>query len=573
VILFALVVSGFEIMGALIVFGLLTRITGGEGVLDVPLVGDLQTTFPSIDDGVLLAGVAIVIGAFFVVRAAVIVGQAYVENRVAEHAGVRLASRLLEGYLSMPYAFHLQRNSAELIRNTYDTVQQFVREALLPAVRLIGQSLISLGLISVLLYKNPWATVFALALLGPLAWVLLRVIHPRVKRLGQTAQLKAKTSLQTLEESLGGWRDIKVLGREQFFVDQFEQDRSTLGRARYLRATARELPRAALETALVLIILAYLAASEISGGGALEALPELGLAGYVAIRVQPSINAMMVALNSLRFVGPGIDLIHRDLELFPTPVPPERVAPEALPLRRELRFEDVSIRYPGAHREAVRNVTLTIAAGEFIGIVGPTGGGKSTLVDVALGLLEPTSGAVTVDGIDLRGRTEAWQASLGVVHQVVFLADTTFRRNIALGRRDEDIDDSLVNEAVELAQLETFARSLPDGLETVVGERGVRVSGGQRQRLAIARALYRRPSVLFFDEGTSALDGGTEADLMAALEHLRGERTIIIVAHRLTTVASCDRVVLVDEGRVVDVAPLDQLTARHSELLVAPAAR
>jgi ABC-type multidrug transport system fused ATPase/permease subunit len=568
VIVLALFTSGLEVVGALIVFGLLTRITSGDSVLDVPLLGDLRMHMPGVDENVLVAGVALAIGLLFVLRAAAILAQGYAENRLAENAGVRLASRLLEGYLEMPYSFHLQRNSAELIRNTYDTTQLFVRDALLPGVRLIGHALLSAGLIAVLLYSSPWPTVLALAVLGPVTWVLLRVIHPRVKQLGQIAQSRARTSLQTLEESLGGWRDIKVLGRERFFVEQFEADRRAFARARYLRAAAKELPRVAVETVLVLIILSYLAASEIAGDGALEALPALGLAGYVAIRLQPSINAIMVALNSLKFVGPGIDLLYEDVRLFPTrPAAVVEVTP--LPLRRELRLESVSVRYPGAHREALSDASLTIHAGEFIGIVGPTGGGKTTLIDVILGLLEPTSGAVTVDGVDLRGRTAAWQASLGVVHQMLFLADTTLRRNIALGLREEQIDESLVEEAVDLAQLRGFVSSLPDGLDTIVGERGTRVSGGQRQRLAIARALYRRPTVIVFDEGTSALDDSTEADLMAALEPLRGERTIIVVAHRSTTVATCDRAVLVDDGCLVDIAPFEQLTARHRDRLLA----
>jgi ABC-type multidrug transport system fused ATPase/permease subunit len=569
VILLALVASGFEALGALIVFGLLASITTDASGFDVPVLGDLRTLFPGADEHLLIAVIGGAIALFFVVRAATLVVQGYVQYRLAENAGARLASQLLEGYLAMPYTFHLQRNSAELIRNMYETVQQFVREALLPAVKLVGHSLICLGLVAVLVYTSPLATLFAAAVLGPFTWMLLRVVHPRVKQLGHTAQEMAKTSLQTLEESLTGWRDIKILGRERFFVEQFEEDRRRLARAKYLRSTAKEVPRVALETGLVLFILAFLGVSAIVRDGALEALPVLGLFGYVAVRLQPSLNEIMVALNSLKFVGPGIDLIHRDLQLFPATPAGRAGQPQALRLRGELRLDGVSARYPGAHREALRDVNVSIRAGEFIGVVGPTGGGKTTLVELMLGLLEPATGRVLVDGVDLRWRTEAWQASLGVVHQVVFLADATLRRNIALGVPDEEVDDALVAETVKLAQLERFVQSLPEGLDTMIGQRGVRLSGGQRQRLAIARALYRRPSVLILDEGTSALDNNTEAELMAALEPLRGERTIIAVAHRLSTVAACDRVVLVDDGHLVDVAPFDELASRHGEVLVA----
>jgi ATP-binding cassette, subfamily B, bacterial PglK len=567
VVVLALVASAFEAAGALVVFGVLARITTDASSFDVPVLGDLRTVFPEAGEPVLVAIVGAAIAVFFIVRAITIVGQGYVQYRLAENAGARLASRLLEGYLAMPYAFHLQRNSAELIRNSYETVQQFVRDALLPAVKLVGHSIICVGLVAVLLYTAPLATLLALAVLGPFTWMLLRVLHPRVKRLGQHAQELAKTSLQTLEESLSGWRDIKILGRERFFVQRFEQDRRRLARAKYLRATARDVPRVALETGLVLFILAFLGASVIVSGGALEALPVLGLFGYVAVRLQTWLNEILVALNSLKFVGPGIDLLHRDLQLFAREATHGDSPVAPLPLRRELTFERVSVRYPGSHRDALTDIDLTIRAGEFLGVVGPTGGGKTTLIDVMLGLLEPTAGRVRVDGADLREHGAGWRAGLGVVHQEVFLADTSLRRNIALGVPDKEIDDGLLAEAVELAQLEDFVASLPDGLDTMVGQRGIRVSGGQRQRLAIARALYRRPSVLVFDEGTSALDHNTEAELMSALEELRGDRTIVAVAHRLSTVHSCDRVVLVDDGVIVDVAAFDDLAARHGGLL------
>lgn len=563
----ALVAAGLEVVGALSVLGLLIGITTADSGFVLPVVGDLRDRFPGVGESELLVVVGAALALFFVLRGGVLMLQAYVQNRVAENAGARLSARLLEGYLAMPHTFHLQRNSAELVRNAYDTVQAFVREALVPAVKLVSQTLIVIGVTGVLLVTSPGATLFAVGVLGPLTWLLLRIVHPRVKRLGVTAQAVSKTSLQTLSESLAGWRDITLLGRQEFFVARFREDRRRLARARYLRATARELPRVAMETGLVLFILAFLGVSVVTQGGALEALPVLGLFGYAAVRLQPSLNEIMVSLNALKFIGPGIDLLHADLTRFAAHPVDSSGAAEPLQLRRDLRLEGVSARYPASHRDVLTDVHLTVRAGEFLGIVGPTGGGKSTLVDVMLGLLEPTTGRVAVDGSDVAGRAASWHAGLGVVHQVIFLADATLRRNIALGVAEGGIDDERVAEAVTLAQLEPFVRSLPEGLETVIGERGVRVSGGQRQRLAIARALYRRPSVIFFDEGTSALDSTTEAQLMDALAGLRGERTIIAVAHRLTTVQACDRVVLVDDGRLVDVAPFPELAARHAELL------
>ena len=239
-------------------------------------------------------------------------------------------------------------------------------------------------------------------------------------------------------------------------------------------------------------------------------------------------------------------------------------ARETLVLRDRWEVEEVNFTYEGADRPALEEVTLTIAPGEVVGICGPTGGGKTTLVDVITGLLEPTSGRVSVDGHDLREYDREWQRNLGIVPQMIFLTDESLRRNIALGVPTREIDETAVREAVELAQLSSFVDSLPAGLDTVVGERGVRVSGGQRQRIAIARALYRRPQVLIFDEGTSALDNQTEADLMRALERLRGDHTIVLVAHRLSTVRDCDRIVFLDKGRIAGLGTYDVLAETNA---------
>jgi ATP-binding cassette, subfamily B, bacterial PglK len=336
-----------------------------------------------------------------------------------------------------------------------------------------------------------------------------------------------------------------------------------MARARYLQNAAGQLPQIIIESALLGFILAFFAFTIVQGSSAQGTLSTLGLFAYAGLRLQPSLQRIILGLNSLKYSATPLADLHADLQLISGQQREEqRVDP--LPFRQELCLEQVEFAYERADRPALRGLDLTVRRGEQIGICGPTGGGKTTLVDVMTGLLEPTGGRVTVDGQDLRQHAQAWQRNLGIVPQMVFLTDDTLRRNIALGVPDEDIDDEAVREAIELAQLDEFVASLSSGLETKVGERGVRVSGGQRQRIAIARALYVRPSVLVFDEGTSALDNATEALLMASIERLRGHHTIILIAHRLTTVRHCDRVVFLEAGAVSGLGTYDALIRENA---------
>jgi ATP-binding cassette subfamily C protein len=565
VVAMAVVVSVAEAGSTVLVFALLGLLAGQATGLELPLVGDLRGVLPW--EGMdLLVAVGVATAVVFVARSALILFQQYVQFRVAEKAGARLSTRLLDGYLAMPYAFHLQRNSSELVRNAFDSVRRFVDEGLVPAVMTVGKSAIVLGVVVVLVASSPLATFLAVAALGPLLWMVLRIVLPRVKRLGGTVHTMAQANLQSLQQSLHGIRDITVLGREAAFADAFRRDRHQFARARYLQKTAALVPRTAIETALAVFIVGFIWVVALTQGGTAQALPLLGLFGYAAARLMPELQAITRSLNQMKFVAPAVDDVYADLSLFESGAGADRGAVDPLPFKETLMLDNVSFRYDGTDTPALADVTATIRPGESVGIVGPTGSGKSTLIDVLLGLLEPTDGQVTVDRVDLHAHTRAWRANLGVVPQMVFLTDDTLRANIALGVAAADIDEDAVAEAVTMAQLDEFVASLPAGLDTQVGERGIRVSGGQRQRLAIARALYRRPSVLIFDEGTSALDTDTETALLHALEALRGDRTLITVAHRLTTVQACDTVWLIRDGRLVDQGPFAALAARNPEL-------
>jgi len=569
VAMLALVVTGLEVAAALLIFILARLLSDPSAALVLPVLGDVRDILPDASDDRLLIAVMVSVSAFFLVRAGVVLLQSYLGGRIAEHAGVRLSSRLLKGYLAMPYPLHLQRNSAELIRNVTDAVNDVVQYTLLPSVRLASELLVVAGLALTLVWTAPFAALVAVALFAPLMWLLFRLIQPRIAALGREDLDLARSALLALHQSLHGYRDIAILGRQDWFHERHSRIRLAIARIRYLRWLFGDIPRIALETSLVLFVALFVAASVALGRSPAESVPVLGMFAYAGLRILPSLNHVVLEINGLRYGAAAAAEVHRDLVLLDAVAPEPATGGaaegrEELALRESIRLEGVSYRYPGTTEDALSDVNLEIRRGESIGVVGPTGSGKSTLIDVIVGLLPVTSGRVLVDGADIQGDLRGWQRHLGMVPQSVYLLDDSLRRNIALGVDDDSIDEDAVTEAVTLAQLGAFLASQPRGLDTVVGERGARMSGGERQRVAIARALYRRPDVLVLDEGTSALDSATEAALVEALASTGRERSMIVVAHRLTSVRDCDRLLFVDSGRVVDSGAYDDLLARNT---------
>jgi ATP-binding cassette, subfamily B, bacterial PglK len=561
-VVMALVASGLEIVGAALVFALLGLVSGQAADVSLPVLGDVNALLGLSDDSFLLAAIA-VMALFFVIRGIVHVVRVYVQERVVQNAGARLSTRMVEGYLSLPYPFHLRRNSSDIIRNAYQAVDELISRIYIPIINIAAEGVIVIGMLALLLVLAPGATLLAVVVLGVAAAVLLVLVQPRIKRLGQVAHRMRRETLATLQQSLQGIRDVKLLSRERAFAGTYGQFRITLARSNYLVTALYSLPAVIMELALLAVILSIFGFTVVRGTTAQEALPVLGLFAYAGLRLQPSLHKIIAGANQMKFASAPLDDIFADLQVIEARADLGEAA-RPLQFTSALALEGVYFRYEGAARDAIEDINLEIRPGEVIGICGATGGGKTTLMDVIVGLLPPAAGRVTIDGTDLQGTVRRWQASLGVVSQAVFLTDETVRQNIALGVPEDRIDDEAISEAVQLAQLDDFVKSLPAGLQTVVGERGVRVSGGQRQRIAIARALYRRPSVLVFDEGTSALDNTTERELMGAFDRLRGKRTILMVAHRLTTVKGADRIFYLEDGKLSGVGTYDELVRSHA---------
>ena len=473
----------------------------------------------------------------------------------------QLSQRLFSVYLRQPYTFHLQRNSAQLIRNVINEVSLFTVKGMLPGMMLLTESLVLLGLCSLLLVVEPLGSLIVVSVLGTAAWGFHRLTRRSIARWGVARLHHEGLRIQHLQQGLGGAKEVKLLGRETEFLEQYRPHNVQSARVGQLQITLQQLPRLWLEV-LAVSGLAILVISMLAQNRELEAmLPTLGLFAAAAFRLIPSVNRVLGALQSLRYGLPVIDILHTELNL----ATPEVAATHSpvTPFRGALELRQITYAYPCAAEPALKDISLDIQRGESVGFIGASGAGKSTLVDILLGLLTPDTGEVRVDGKDIQTNLRNWQDQVGYVPQSIYLTDDTLRRNVAFGLANEQIDDAAVQRVIQAAQLEEFVASQPDGLETLVGERGIRLSGGQRQRIGIARALYHDPAVLVLDEATSSLDTTTERDVMQAVTSLQGSKTILIVAHRLSTVKHCDRLYRLEQGRVAsEGAPWEVLSTK-----------
>lgn len=561
VVLLAVAGAVAELVAAFLVLALLGAVTGSP--VEIPLV---RTWFSSLDtgSGSAVVTLALVTAGFYVLRSGLRLLSLYAEARIIENEGVLISRRLMRGYLALPYISHVGRNTSDFIKNAFWSVQEMITRYMKPAVQVISESMVTIAILTVLAIAAPLVTALALAGLAVGAFALMRIVQPRLKRMGEEGEEFTQASLMSLQESLRGIREIKVLQREETFTKRYTSARAGLAHTRYVSSFLSEIPRYVLESLLVGGIVVVVLLAEQSNSTT-SSLAVLGLFGYAAFRILPAANRIVAALNKMRYGDAPLRVISDDLDLIR-----EQALPTRLPesprtnsgFSEKIDLRNVRFRYPGSDTNALTDVNLTIAKGESLGIVGPTGGGKSTFVDILLGLIDPTEGSITVDGVPLNKMHPQWLSQVGLVSQDVFVLDDTVRGNIAVGVSPESGTDDRLWEALSIAQLESFVRGQPLGLETPVGESGVRLSGGQRQRLAIARAVYKRPSVVVLDEGTAALDGITEADLMRAIQGLRSDRTLVMVAHRLATVRGCDRIVLIDQGRIAEVGTYEELLAR-----------
>ena len=498
----------------------------------------------------------------YIAKSFFLIWSAWVQRGYSASVTTRIGRQLFRSYLYQPYAFHLQRNSAVLIRNSQNS--GLVMTGIIDPILVISSDiLVTAGLLVLLIKLEPIGSIATISIFGLTSWIFRKFTNSRIKTWGEIQNFHKRMLLQHLQQGFGGVKDVKILGTEEYFASQYGEN--LLKNSEVVRrfSIAQTLPRFGLEI-LTIIGLAVLVSTMVLLDSELpEILPVLGLFGAAAFRLLPAVNRLISNFQIINVSRPQVNEVFEDLDL---PDQLNHKNSDRSTLTSAISIVDISFSYAESLKNVVSGVSVKIGRGEAVGLIGSSGSGKSTLVDILLGLLEPNSGKVLVDGSDIHDDLRGWQDQIGYVPQSIFLTDDTLRRNVAFGLPKDKIDDDAVRSAIRSAQLEEFVASLPDGMETVVGERGVRLSGGQRQRIGIARALYNNPDVLVLDEATSSLDTETEHGVMQAVQALQGDKTVIIVAHRLSTVEYCDRLYRLENAQIVDEGTFSEVTSRTKDL-------
>lgn len=483
----------------------------------------------------------------------------YIQLKIISEQRVNFSRHLLEIYLKKPYTFHLQKNTSELIRNINIDTVNLSAGILKPLVFLISELFIVFGLIILLMIIDPLTTSAVLFILSMCMALFFIIYRRKLEKYGEEVQYSQGQMIKWASQGLGASKEIKVSRKEKFFVESYDKSSNTFAIAFRYYNTLLKVPQLLVETIIVACILFVIIIVLLQGKSVSAMIPLLTIFVVAAIRLMPALYHIGNHINSIIYSKPSMNVIYNDIimkdeaNMSLKKEQNEDTLDEFnyKKLQYSINLINISYCYPGRGKDVISNVSLSIPIGSSVAFFGPSGVGKTTLVDIILGLLKPKNGRVVADGVNIHENLSAWSKKIGYIPQFIYILDDTIRRNVAFGMKDEDIDDEKVWETLEKTQLKKFIEELPLGIDTIVGEMGMRMSGGQRQRIGIARALYYDPEILVLDEATSSIDINTEKEVLRTIEPLRGKKTVIIIAHRLSTIKNCDMIYKMKEGRLV----------------------
>lgn len=467
----------------------------------------------------------------------------------------RLSVRMMKSYMQQDYLFHVSKNVAEFQRNITSDVNGFFTVAL-NVLQFLAEFSVSTVLVIFLLIQD-WVSTIAVAALLFLFMGIFTIFFKKVLvKIGEESRKANVLVTKWLFQAFSGIKEIKVANKESFFITNYDKNYKDCARVQRQQSILTYLPKPVMETVCICsLMLAMIIKIAVMKSDIVSFVTTLSVFAVAAFHMLPSFNKITGYISSMMFNKPAIDSVYKDLKEIEQFMGQKIVRHEdtiSITLNKSIQFNDVSFHYSESDKWILKDANLEIQKNTSVALIGASGAGKTTAADLILGILEPQEGTVTIDGVDIKKCMKSWHEDIGYIPQVIYLMDDNIRANVAFGIPEEEIDDAAIEKALREAQLDQFVHALPDGLDTMIGDRGVKLSGGQRQRIGIARALYRNPNVLVLDEATSALDSDTEREVMEAIDGLHGTRTLIVIAHRLSTLRKCDKIYEVGNGRFTE---------------------
>ncbi len=496
---------------------------------------------------------------FYVIKTIFLSFLVWKQSEFTQGLSRNVSARLYKGYLFQPYTFFLDKNSGILIKNIVSEISS-LNGFLQALMQMQTEISVLAGIVATLFYLQPLGAVIVFGFVGSVSYILFSLSKKKVTVWGKERQKYDTMRSKNLSQGLTGVPELKLFHKENYFAKLYDDSNKFFYNAQQRVQFVQQTQRFYLELVLIISIVIIALTVILQGKPMGTILPTLSVFLFASLRLLPSANRVIANLQTMRFTKPGVELVYNEFNIFRNnKESANNTANKIDSIKESIKLKNIDFTYPGVANKALDSINLDIAAGSVVGIIGQSGSGKTTLVNIMTGLLEPASGQILADDVDVTGSISELQKFTGFVPQTIFLLDDTLKRNIAFGIPDEQINDKKIEQVIKAAQLETAVNNLPDGIDTMVGERGVKLSGGQRQRIGIARALYNDPAILILDEGTSALDTETENYIMESVALLKGKLTIVLIAHRYTTLHFCDMVYKMQDGKMVSKGKLEEL--------------
>ena len=542
-LIFTIIGIFFELLGIGLVLPIITIVTTGNFDVNLGLGIDniFNSFFSKLDDSELFVIPLLILLLVYTIKGIYLFFLRFYTGKFAYYFVTKLSNDIFKNYLYQDQLFHLKRNSSDLIRIITSEILNFFKNVIMPSLVIFMEILVLIGIIFLLLYVETKSTLYVFGIMSFLPVFYYLIINKKIKKWGQERIFHDGKKIQNLTESLHGIKTVKIFNQEKHFLDKFNYSLSLSAKANQYATLASQVTPILIEFIAIFLIVSFMIFNVQSSINVTEYFPKLALFAAAAFRIIPSINRLIINFQTLKFAMPAADKLYKEFPLK-TELSNSTNSSVEINFKNEINISNLSFKYPDNNENTLQDVNLKIRIGETIGVVGKTGEGKSTIIDLMCGLLQPQKGTIFVDNNDIRNNLKSWQSQIGYVPQNIYLLDDTIKENIIFGRKANKDTEKKLREAIKLAQLDKLILRLPEGIDTFVGDRGTRLSGGQIQRIGIARAIFNNSKVLIFDESTSALDTETEKKFINDIYRLKTKKTLIIISHRLSILENCDRI-------------------------------